>query len=66
MLTSRKCRPKSTIKISGSSHPFPMEADTRNGGATRPRVHLGGDYFVVLYSGNNFKSFHFFFLLLGM
>ena len=37
------------------------ESDTHNGGATRPRVHLGGDYFIVLYSGNNFKCFHFFY-----
>ena len=35
------------------------ESDTRSGGATRPRVHLGGDYSVVLYSGNDFKCFVF-------
>ena len=37
-----------------------QESDTRSGGATRPHVHLGGDYFIVLYSGNYFKWFHFF------
>ena len=41
-----------------------MELDTHNGGATCPHVHLGGDYFIVLYSGNDFKCFHF--LLLGL
>ena len=37
---------------------FP-ESVTHSGGATRPRVHLGGDYFIILYSGNNFKCFLF-------
>ena len=35
------------------------KSDTHSSGATRPRVHLGGDYFIVLYSGNDFKCFHF-------
>ena len=40
-----------------------QESDTRNGGAMRPHVYLGGDYFVVLYSGNNFKFVRVFLLL---
>ena len=32
--------------------------DSHIGGATCSRVHLGEDYFIVLYSGNDFKCFH--------
>ena len=42
------------------------ESDTNSSVDTPHCVHLGGDYFIVIYSGNEFKCFHFWFCFGGV
>ena len=40
---------------------YVIESNTHSVGAMYPHIHLGGDHFIVLYYGNDFKLFHLFY-----